>query len=118
MSEEIPNTMKRLVVMAPGETVASCKIEVQEVPVPKPTSNQVLIKVVAAAVNPSDYGVWTRCRPEQCPLEMGKEGSGIVVATGGGFSTYACPVGSKVGFINLKNKQGSYSEFVVADAIG
>lgn len=113
----LPSTMKRLVVMEPGKDVKSCKIEVQQVPVPKPSSSQVLIKVVAAAVNPSDYGSWFRCRPEQCPFATGKEGCGIVVATGGGLATYRCPVGTKVGFIGLKDKQGSYSEYVVADAI-
>jgi len=121
MSEEtttIPTSMKRLVVTAPGEDLKSCKIEIQEVPVPTPTTNQVLIQVVAAAVNPSDYGSWYRCKPEQCPFAMGKEGSGVVVATGGGLATYTCKVGTKVGFVGLKNKQGSYSEYVVVDAIG
>ena len=114
----IPTTMKRLVVMAPGKDLKSCKIEIQEVPVPKPTSSQLLIKVVAAAINPSDYGSWYRCRPEQCPFAMGKEGCGIVVATGGGLTTYGHKIGSKVGFVRLKNKQGSYSEYVVVDAVG
>jgi NADPH2:quinone reductase len=122
MSDEIPTTipttMKRLVVTAPGKDVASCKIEIEEVPVPVPGSGEVLIKVAAAAVNPSDYGSWYRCTPEQCPFTMGKEGSGTVVATGGGVATFACPVGSKVGFMGLKMRQGAYSEYVVASAVG
>jgi NADPH2:quinone reductase len=117
MPDEIPTTMKRLVVTAPGKDVASCKIEIEEVPVPKPGSGEVLIKVAAAAINPSDYGSWYRCKPEQCPFIMGKEGSGVVVATGGGFGTMTCPVGTKVGFVSLKKKQGAYSEYVVASAI-
>lgn len=118
---EVPSTMKRLVVTAPGKDVASCTIQVEEsAPVPKPSSGQVLIKVVAAAINPSDYGSWYRCQPDHCPLAMGSEGCGVVVASGGGLSTYASgiKVGSKVGFVNLKNKQGAYSEYVVADVIG
>jgi NADPH2:quinone reductase len=122
--DAIPATMKRLVVMAPGKDIASCKIEIEEVPVPKPAPNQVLVKVVAAAINPSDYGAWARCKPEQCPLAMGMEGCGVVVQTGEGsllssFTTsWTCPVGTKVGFTSLKNNQGSYSEYVVADAVG
>jgi NADPH2:quinone reductase len=121
MPDQIPTTMKRLVVTAPGKDVASCKIEIEEVPVPKPGSGEVLIKVAAAAINPSDYGSWFRCKPEQCPFAMGSEGSGVVVATGEGLTTtvatYTCKVGTKVGFVGLKNKQGAYSEYVVASAI-
>mmetsp|Transcript_11960 Transcript_11960/g.19827 ORF Transcript_11960/g.19827 Transcript_11960/m.19827 type:complete len:347 (+) Transcript_11960:64-1104(+) len=118
MTDEIPTTMKRLVVTVPGKDLASCKIEIEEVPVPKPASNQVLIKVAAAAINPSDYGSWYRAKPENCPFAMGKEGSGIVVASGGDFSTFRLPVGTKVGFVGLKGKQGSYSEYVVVTATG
>lgn len=121
-TEEIPKTMKRLVVKAPGADLSSTQIEVEtDVPVPTPKSGQVLIKVIASAINPSDYGSWTRCRPEQCPYVMGKEGSGVVVQVGGGMSSYlrsSIKIGTNVGFVNLKNKQGSYSEYVVADLMG
>lgn len=121
MSTEIPSTMKRLVVTAPGEDVASCKIEVQEsVAVPKPTAGQVLIKVVASAINPSDYSAWSRCSPDQCPLVMGTEGSGVVVQVGSSLPGFLSGVklGSNVGFVSLKNNQGSFSEYVVADRVG
>jgi NADPH:quinone reductase-like Zn-dependent oxidoreductase len=93
----------------------------QEVEVPQPAQNQVLIRVIAAPVNPSDYGSWIRCRPEQCPYAMGNEGCGVVVKKGEGLMTtittaLTCRVGTRVGFIGLKQKQGSYSEYVVADA--
>ena len=121
MPDEIPTTMKRLVVTAPGKDVASCKIEIEVVPVPKPGSGEVLIKVAAAAINPSDYMAWHGCKQEDCPFAMGSEGSGVVVATGEGYatslSTFTCKVGTKVGFVGLKNKQGAYSEYVVASAM-
>jgi hypothetical protein len=78
MAEEpsVPHTMmKRLVVQSPGPSVRECRIEVQnDVAVPVPGLGQVLIRVVAAAINPSDYEAWIHCRPEQCPHAMGKEG--------------------------------------------
>ena len=122
MTDEIPKTMKRLVVTAPGKDIASCKIEIEELPVPEPGAGQVLIKVVAAAINPSDYGSWSRCTPEQCPFVMGKEGCGVIVKVGPGFMTsvataLTCQVGTKVGFTGLKDNQGTYSEYVVVDAL-
>ena len=47
---------------------------------------------------------------------MGTEGSGIVVASGGGMWTYGL-VGKKVGFVNLPRNQGSYSEYVTVNAV-
>jgi NADPH:quinone reductase len=117
--DAIPATMKRLVVTAPGPDVASCQITVEEVPVPVPASDEVLVRVVAAAVNPSDYGSWVRCKPEQCPFAMGKEGCGIVVQSGGGLTTeLRCSVGTKVGFVGLRNKQGAFAQYVTAKAMG
>ena len=55
MTDDTPSTMKRLVVKEPGKDVASCKIEVEsDVPVPEPRNGEVLIRVVAAPINPSD----------------------------------------------------------------
>ena len=126
----IPTIMKRLVVTAPaaqdvdknggdGGLLASCAIAVQEVAVPVPTADEVLIRVVAAAVNPSDYGTWIRCRSEQCPLVMGNEGCGIVVQTGDGlWARMRFPVGTKVAFVGLKKQQGAYSQYVTISATG
>mmetsp|Transcript_31528 Transcript_31528/g.38554 ORF Transcript_31528/g.38554 Transcript_31528/m.38554 type:complete len:356 (-) Transcript_31528:56-1123(-) len=114
----IPEKMKRLIIKETGGSVKDCKIEIEtDVPVPKPEPNQVLIKVAAAAINPSDYGSWTRYRPDQLPKALGSEGCGTVVATGKSFlATKRLPVGQKVGFVGLKNGQGAYSEYVVASA--
>jgi NADPH:quinone reductase len=116
----VPTTMKRLVVQAPGQDVATCQIAVQQVSVPVLTSrDDLLIQVSAAAVNPSDYGTWARCRPEQCPVAMGNEGCGIVVKNGGGLvAKLRFPVGTKVAFVGLKNKQGAYSQYVTVNARG
>ena len=111
--------MRRLVVTSPrnASSVADCIVEIQSVPTPTPKSGEVLIKVVAAPVNPSDYGSWYGSKAESYPIVMGKEGCGVVVATGGGLVTYRCPVGTKVGFACNDSSQGSYSEYVTMDAL-
>jgi len=115
---EIPKEMKRLVVTSPGkgDSVADCTVEVQTVPTPVPKSGEVLVKVVAAPVNPSDYASWTRSKPSSYPMAIGKEGCGIVVATGGGLATYRCPVGTRCG-IGATGDQGTYSEYVTVSAV-
>jgi NADPH:quinone reductase-like Zn-dependent oxidoreductase len=111
----IPEKMKKLVVIEGGETVQDCKIEVQEVDVPRPASNELLVKIVAAAVNPYDYGSWLS--PKTPMQATGMEGSGIVVATGGGLMTMHVSIGQKVGVMGPKQNQGTYSEYVTVSAM-
>jgi NADPH:quinone reductase-like Zn-dependent oxidoreductase len=111
---EIPQTMKKLVVVEGGASIKDCKIEFIEVDVPQPKSGELLVKMAAAVVNPSDYGKWTN--PSQENQAMGLEGSGVVVASGGGIMTWKVSIGQKVGVINLKNNQGTYSEYVTVSA--
>ena len=53
-SVSVPSKMKRLVLAKPGNDVESCKFEVQECDVPRMLPGEVLIKVAAAPINPSD----------------------------------------------------------------
>ena len=120
-SDAIPATMKRLVVTSPGKgtSVADCTLQVETVPTPAPRSGEVLIKVVAASVNPSDYGSWFQSSSSAYPMPIGKEGCGIVVANGGwglSVSSYRFPVGTKVGFICTDSTHGSYAEYVAINA--
>jgi len=118
MPVDIPKTMKRLVVTKTDPELSKCVLTVEETKVPTPKSGQVLVKVTAAAVNPSDYGSWTRAAEKYLPMAVGKEGCGIIVASGGGLlSTFSAGVGTAVGFVNLPNYQGAYAEYVVADAL-
>jgi NADPH:quinone reductase len=114
----IPETMKRLVVKSAGADVAGCVLEVQTVPVPKPKSGQVLVQMVAAPINPSDYGSWHLTKnPDSFPMAIGNEGSGIVVATGPGLLTgFACSVGTHVGVVKPPGDQGTYSEYIAVSA--
>jgi NADPH2:quinone reductase len=78
---DLPQTMRALVIDTPG---AAPRIETR--PVPRPGPGEVLVRIAASPINPSDlmtvqglYGVgWT------FPLIPGLEGSGRVVAEGGG----------------------------------
>lgn len=86
-------------------------LQLKEVPKPTPAAGEVLIKVMASPVNPSDvmfvqglYGI----RP-QLPSGAGFEGCGIVEAVGEGVSL---PVGSRVAFTTI----GAWSEYAVASA--
>ena len=92
-------------------------LSVEQVPVPKPQSGELLVKVAAAPINPSDYGVWRNSKSERCPLAIGNEGSGVVVASGGGSARIVAGIGTKVGFVNLPKGQGAYSEYVTVSAM-
>src|SRR5215471_7737457 len=61
-------------------------LTVAEVPVPKPGPGQVLVKIFASPVNPSDLMFITGNYGFKKPLPAipGFEGSGTVVASGGG----------------------------------
>ena len=75
-----------------------------------------LVKVVAAPVNPSDYGKGKgKPGPPPKPVAMGLEGSGTVVASGGGVMAGSM-VGKRIGFTNPAKGQGSYSEYATVSA--
>ena len=108
-------TMKRLVLVeASGDDLTDAKLELEECPTPTPKATEVLVKVAAAPINPSDYGSW-RSKRGDGPVPIGNEGSGVVVAVGSVIAATVAGlrVGAKVGFIGAK-KQGAYSEYVAA----
>eukprot|EP00939_MAST-03C_sp_MAST-3C-sp1_P000185 g185.t1 len=118
---EIPSKMKRTVLVEGNPDMKQVKVEIQKVDVPVPKSGEVLIRVAAAVLNPSDYGEFLRSsaakddsKKTKQPKPIGKEGSGVVVAAGGFLGRRL--IGSNVGFVGLK-RQGSHSEYVVADAM-
>lgn len=60
--------------------------ELKEIPIPVPKDGEVLIRVESAPINPSDLsflkGHYSSNKP--LPCVPGFEGSGVVVASGGG----------------------------------
>mmetsp|Transcript_22913 Transcript_22913/g.54042 ORF Transcript_22913/g.54042 Transcript_22913/m.54042 type:complete len:355 (-) Transcript_22913:53-1117(-) len=116
---EIPKEMMTMVVTSPGNgtAVRDVTVEIKTVPVPVPKRGEVLVKVAAAPINPSDYGSWYLSSAKAYPMNMGNEGCGIVVASGGGLSTYRVPVGTPVGFLSKGAEHGAYSEYIAVSAI-
>ncbi len=106
----IPETMRALVVPEPGAAP-----RVEERPVPRPGQGEVLVRVAASPINPSDlstvsgdYGIgW------DFPLVPGLEGSGRVVAHGGGVLARALE-GRPVACI--ADRQGLWAEYAVTQA--
>lgn len=102
--------MRRLVLTEANPDISKAKIEVQEVDTPIAKRGQVLVKVTAAAINPSDDGTW-RVKPRSgYPMALGNEGSGTVVASGGGFFANRL-VGKNVAITGK-----TYAEYAVVDA--
>lgn len=120
-SQPLPATCRRIVLTKPDADITKAQLIVEEIPIPVPKSGEVLIRVIAAPVNPSDYGEWSNMdnvdlSKEYTARPIGKEGSGIVVASGGGIYANSV-VGYKVGFITNTKGQGSYQEYTVVNAI-
>lgn len=87
-------------------------LHLSEIEIPKPGPGQVLVKVMASPVNPSDFlyarGNY-RMRP-QLPAVAGLEGSGLVVATGSEFESVR--PGTHVAF----RARGVWAEYCLVEA--
>ncbi len=94
-------------------------LAVENIPTPTIESGQILVKMAAAPINPSDliflrneYGV-----KKPAPVVPGFEGSGTVVAARGGL--YArWLVGKRVACRAPEDGNGSWAEFMATDAAG
>jgi NADPH:quinone reductase len=86
-------------------------MELADVPVPQPKSNEVLVKIKAAGVNFID--VYNREGRYKVPLPfvLGQEGAGEVSAVGSGVTDFA--VGDPVAYTQIL---GSYAEYAVVPA--
>ena len=70
-----PKTMKAVMLTGPQT------LEIKEVPIPQPQAGYVLVRVIAAPINPSDLELYNGNYSQQkkFPTVMGFEGAGIVV---------------------------------------
>src|SRR5262245_22875832 len=86
-------------------------LQIQTVPVPTPTANQVLIRIYAAAVNPAD---WKSGAPSDDQIPGG-DVAGVVAALGEGVTGFK--VGDPVWGIAVRRRgvlNGAYAEYAVA----
>jgi NADPH:quinone reductase-like Zn-dependent oxidoreductase len=79
----LPKTMKAVVAYEYGGPEA---LKYEDVPVPEPKDNEILVRVIASGVNPADplilNGKYAKEFGTHLPLILGYEMAGVVVKTG------------------------------------
>ncbi len=91
-------------------------LRLEDLPVPAPAPDEVLIRVEAASVNPVDYKIRSgEFKPVglQTPLTLGRDMSGVVEQTGARVTNLES--GDPV-YALLDQQRGSYAEYVTAKA--
>jgi NADPH:quinone reductase-like Zn-dependent oxidoreductase len=110
--KSIPEKMKAI---RQYEAGGALKIEELEVPLPGP--GEVLVKMEAAPLNPSDLAVIAGGYLDRpYPFTPGLEGSGTVVAAGKGLFP-RLRFGRRVACSPLKGKDGTWSEYLLTSAM-
>lgn len=93
------------------------KVAINEIPVPEPKENEILIKVKAAAVNPLEIlqitGSVRLIQDYTMPLTLGNECSGIVEKTGKNVKEFQA--GDRVYTRLPLKKIGAFAEYVAVD---
>jgi len=92
---------------------------VKEIPIPHPGPNEVLIKVEAAPINPLDLAFMRGAseRKPSLPCQLGYEGAGLVVGSGGDkFSSSL--VGKRVCFFSPPGQPSTWAQYIVTKALG
>ncbi|KAL4506573.1 hypothetical protein ABPG72_000144 [Tetrahymena utriculariae] len=109
--EQQKKTMRALVLEEPKKPIV-----LKEIGIPTPKSGQLLIKVEAAPINPSDLAFLQGhySSNKGYPCVPGFEGSGVVVSSGGGILGWSL-VGKRVA-IASQTQWGTYAEYCIADA--
>jgi len=107
---EGPKLMRAIMIEALGQPLA-----VKQVPIPKLASGQLLVKIEAVPINPSDLGFLNSQSSfdQSLQRQIGFEGAGIVVASGGGLIARAL-VGKRVAFAAAA-QPGTWAEYAVCD---
>jgi NADPH:quinone reductase-like Zn-dependent oxidoreductase len=113
-STTLPQLMQAFVLKAYGGPEHTA---LEEVPVPKTGSRQLLVKVRAAGLNPVDYGTRKgRLRPIQpyrLPAVLGNELTGEVVTCGDQVRRFR--VGDRVFARVAKNRMGAFAQFAIVE---
>lgn len=114
---DIPASMRAIGVEAWGDPSVLREVTV---PVPQPVLSEVLVRVVAAGVNPIDAktrsGGGLAPAITAFPSVLGFDFSGVVVSSP--FETHPFPVGTEVfGMAGFPRTPGTYAEYVVAPTL-
>ena len=106
-------TMKAVVLRSYGGPEVA---KLEEVPRPEPKDDEILIRVIAASVNPVDVAIRKGYLAElignKFPLVIGMDAAGIVEKTGAKVTRFK--VGDPVFAFFTLASQGGYAEFVIA----
>lgn len=91
---------------------------VHEIDTPKPRAGQVLVRMEASPINPSDLsmltGTYNSKQREELPSRCGFEGVGEVVASGGGYGYFL--LGKRVAIVS-KGGGRMWAEYATANAM-
>lgn len=88
-------------------------LKIEEVPVPEPKDDEVLVRVHAASINPIDYKIRSGSfgmKQDALPMILGRDLSGVVTACGPAAKTLS--EGDAL-YAFLGGVRGSYAEFVL-----
>jgi NADPH:quinone reductase len=113
MSTKLPTTMRAVQLDAVGQPLT-----VREVSLPEPQKGEVLVKVTASPVNPSDLafmmGAYDGFKGG-LPVTPGNECSGMVVSSGPGFMGRRL-MGKQVACFAREGLGGAWAEYIVTNA--
>lgn len=114
MEESIADTMTAVVLEAYGEEAA---MKTKRLPVPKPGPGQVLVKVAASPINPSDLSFLegNYKTGKSLPVVPGLEGSGTVVAVGSGLMGRYL-LGKRVACIAPSDGNGLWADYLLTES--
>src|ERR1044071_1955723 len=112
-NHSIPSTMHAVQLDEPNG-----KLMLHEIPVPRPQAGQVLIRMAAAPINPSDLGSLSGLSysgKRQFPFTPGLEGSGTVIEAGEGIMPRLLN-GRRVACSAMLTGDGTWAEYMVTSA--
>lgn len=94
------------------------QMQLEEAPIPPCGPGDLLVRVVAAGINPIDWklrsGAMAQGIPKSFPITLGADGAGIVAAVGGSVAGFA--PGDEVFFYAEFARGGTYAEYVAVAA--
>jgi len=92
-------------------------LAVESIPIPEPGPGEVLVKMQASPINPSDLAMIRGDTPGSCyPYTPGLEGSGFVVKAGRGLIP-ALRKGKRVACTPVPGKDGTWADYLVTSAM-